>query len=48
VLNTTLDGSLAEGQTVELEASERVFSSDDMLEGAAAFMEKRLPRFRNQ
>ena len=48
VLNTTLDGSLAEGQAHELEASERVFSSEDMLEGAAAFVEKRSPRFRNR
>ena len=48
VLNTTLDGSLAEGQAHELEASERVFSSEDMLEGAAAFVEKRPPRFRNR
>ena len=48
VLNTTLDGSLAEGQADELEASKRVFSSGDMLEGAAAFVEKRPPRFLNQ
>jgi len=48
VLNTTLDGSLAEGQADELKASERVFSSEDMLEGAAAFVEKRPPRFRNR
>jgi enoyl-CoA hydratase/carnithine racemase len=48
LLNTTLDGSLAEGQIAELEASERVFASEDMLEGAAAFREKRPPRFRNQ
>jgi len=48
VLNTTLDGSLAEGQADELTASERVFSSEDMLEGAAAFVEKRPPRFRNR
>jgi enoyl-CoA hydratase/carnithine racemase len=48
VLNTTLDGSRAEGQADELEASERVFSSEDMLEGAAAFVEKRPPRFQNR
>jgi enoyl-CoA hydratase/carnithine racemase len=48
VLNTTLDGSLAAGQADELKASERVFSSEDMLEGAAAFVEKRPPRFRNR
>ena len=48
VLNTTLDGSLTEGQADELEASERVFSSEDMLEGAAAFVEKRTAHFRNR
>jgi enoyl-CoA hydratase/carnithine racemase len=47
-LNTTLDRSLAEGQVAELAASERVFSSDDMLEGAAAFIEKRPAEFRNR
>ncbi|MDF1595866.1 MAG: enoyl-CoA hydratase-related protein [Acidimicrobiia bacterium] len=47
-LNTTLDGSLAEGQAIELAASERVFSSEDMLEGAAAFIEKRPAEFRNR
>lgn len=48
LLNTTLDNSLARGQAEELKASERVFSSGDMLEGAAAFLEKRRPAFRNQ
>jgi enoyl-CoA hydratase len=48
VLNTTLDGSLEAGQVEELEASERVFSSEDMLEGATAFVEKRPARFRNR
>lgn len=48
VLDTTLDGSLAAGQAGELEASERVFSSEDMLEGAAAFIEKRPAVFKNR
>lgn len=48
MLDATLDGSLAAGQTAELEASERVFGSEDMLEGAAAFLEKRSPEFRNR
>lgn len=48
VLNTTLDGSLGAGQAEELKASERVFSSEDMLEGAAAFVEKRSADFRNR
>jgi enoyl-CoA hydratase/carnithine racemase len=48
VLNRTLDRSLAEGQVDELAASERVFSSDDMLEGASAFIEKRPAQFKNR
>lgn len=39
------DTSLDEGLARELDASERVFSSSDMLEGAQAFFEKRDPRF---
>ena len=39
--DTTLDDGLAH----ELDASERIFSSQDMLEGAKAFFEKRPPRF---
>lgn len=48
VLDSTLDGSLAAGQVDELHASERVFSSKDMLEGAAAFVEKRPAKFENR
>jgi enoyl-CoA hydratase len=48
LLDTTLDGSLAAGQADELEASERVFSSEDMLEGAAAFVAKRSAEFKNR
>ena len=39
------DMSLDDGLAHELDASERVFSSQDMLEGAQAFFEKREPRF---
>jgi enoyl-CoA hydratase/carnithine racemase len=39
------DMTLDEGLARELDASERVFSSRDMLEGAQAFFEKRDPRF---
>lgn len=42
------DVSLDDGLAAELDASERVFSSDDMLEGARAFLEKRPPEFRGQ
>ncbi len=41
---TDLDTGLA----AELEASERVFASDDMLEGAHAFFEKRDPEYRGR
>ena len=39
------DAPLDEGLATELDASERVFSSEDMLEGAKAFFEKRPPEF---
>jgi len=39
------DTSLDEGLARELDASERIFASRDMLEGAEAFFEKRAPRF---
>ncbi len=40
----SLDGGLA----FELDASERIFSSQDMLEGAKAFFEKREPDFQGK
>lgn len=39
------ESPLDEGLAQELDASERIFSSDDMLEGARAFFEKRPPEF---
>lgn len=48
ILNATLDASTASGRAAELEASERLFASDDMLEGVAAFLEKRDPEFNNE
>lgn len=39
------DMPMEEGLAGELDASERIFSSRDMLEGAQAFFEKRDPRF---
>jgi enoyl-CoA hydratase len=42
--DTTLDAGLA----AELDASERIFESEDMLEGAKAFFEKRDPQYRGR
>jgi len=42
------DMPLDEGLARELDASERIFASQDMLEGAQAFFEKRPPRFTGQ
>lgn len=39
------DTTLDEGLAAELDASERIFASQDMLEGARAFFEKRPPEF---
>ncbi len=44
-LDTAGDTTLDEGLARELDASERIFSSEDMSEGAQAFFEKREPRF---
>ncbi|HVR31324.1 MAG TPA: enoyl-CoA hydratase-related protein [Acidimicrobiia bacterium] len=45
LIDVAVDRPLAEGLTAELAASERVFSSEDLLEGARAFAGKRPPRF---
>jgi enoyl-CoA hydratase/carnithine racemase len=45
VLDLAGDTPLDAGLAHELDASERIFSSQDMLEGAQAFFEKREPRF---
>jgi len=42
------DVPMDEGLAAELDASERVFSSEDMIEGATAFFEKRPPEFRGE
>ncbi|HEU4895141.1 MAG TPA: enoyl-CoA hydratase-related protein [Acidimicrobiia bacterium] len=42
------DTPLDEGLAAELDASERIFASRDMLEGARAFFEKRPPGFTNE
>lgn len=48
LLDETWGLTPGEGQAMELAASERVFASDDMEEGAAAFLEKRPAEFDNR
>lgn len=47
-IDAGLDRNLDAGLALELEGSERVFSSEDLLEGALAFREKRPPHFRGR
>jgi enoyl-CoA hydratase len=42
------DAPLDAGLAAELDASERIFSTEDMLEGAAAFFDKRDPEYRGR
>jgi enoyl-CoA hydratase/carnithine racemase len=42
------DVDLATGLAAELDASDRVFASDDMLEGARSFFDKRDPEYRGR
>ncbi|MDQ2674846.1 MAG: enoyl-CoA hydratase-related protein [Chloroflexota bacterium] len=42
------DVDLASGLKAELDASDRVFASEDMLEGARSFFEKRDPEYRGR
>jgi enoyl-CoA hydratase/carnithine racemase len=48
LLNLALDVPMAQGLAAETEASERVFDTDDLIEGARAFLEKREPDFRGR
>lgn len=45
VIDLAAETSLEEGLAHELDASEVVFATDDALEGARAFLDKRPPRF---
>ena len=42
------DVDLATGLGAELDASDRVFASEDMLEGASSFFDKREPKYRGR
>ena len=48
LIDIATETDLDTGLAAELEASERVFASDDMLEGAHAFFEKRDPDYRGR
>lgn len=48
LIDRGLDLPLDEGLALELDASDRIFSTDDMLEGANAFFEKRDPAYRGR
>jgi enoyl-CoA hydratase len=48
LIDLASDADLATGLAAELDASDRVFATDDMLEGAAAFFAKREPEYRGR
>ena len=48
LVDLAADADVATGLAAELDASDRVFATDDMLEGAAAFFAKREPDYRGR
>lgn len=48
LIDAAMDLDLDAGLAAELDASERVFASEDMLEGASAFFGKRDPEYRGR
>lgn len=48
LIDAATDLDLDAGLAAELDASERIFSSEDMLEGARAFFDKRPPTYRGR
>ena len=48
LVDAALDVDLDAGLAAELDASERIFDTEDMLEGARAFFEKRPPQYRGR
>jgi enoyl-CoA hydratase len=48
LLDLATETDLEEGLAAELEASVRIFATDDMLEGATAFLQKRHPDYRGR
>jgi enoyl-CoA hydratase/carnithine racemase len=48
LIDAALDLDLDAGLAAELDASERIFASEDMVEGANAFLRKRDPEYRGR
>jgi len=48
LIDRSLDVALDAGLAAELDASERIFATDDLVEGASAFFEKRDPVYRGR
>jgi enoyl-CoA hydratase/carnithine racemase len=48
LIELALDADLATGLAAELDASDRVFASEDMLEGVRSFFDKRGPDYRGR
>ena len=48
LINLAIETEIGDGLKAETDASQRVFATDDMLEGAASFFEKRDPLFRGR
>ena len=45
LIDAALDRDIEAGLKAEFEASERIFATEDMVEGARAFFEKREPKY---
>jgi len=48
LIDTALERDMTDGLEAEFEASERIFATEDMVEGARAFFEKRDPVYRGR
>ena len=48
LVDDALDRDLAAGHAAEVETSVRIFATDDLLEGARSFVEKREPQYRGR
>jgi enoyl-CoA hydratase/carnithine racemase len=48
LIDQAMDLDLDAGLAAELDASDRIFATDDMVEGAAAFFAKRDPDYRGR